>query len=460
MARQQQSDQRSHFQIEMNAQAGSILRTNSVDAFSKLNIKPKKLAFRGTHSDEVDDTVMNSLAGPNPALIGNRRKSPTKFTSETPMRGKYGATSDLSSSAAKVSGVKKILSGTSSRNLLSTTSRNVRSNPSVSTQEDKKATKEPRTNKIVNPTLTRKKEKENSGRLHNSQSMTRLTKQQLGSSLNPLEQTVLLTSQLPHEYPLFEAPSELRLITPLKTVPSSPSVRSVNSRSRSTLNEKVAASLTTLQLLQTKLLQWFVINARAEDAFRTKQKKAEQTLYCMLINVEELRTKLAAEQKRLEYIRRVSKLEAFVTTQWENISVVEENLTRSLSEYTELATLLKDNTHVLAVQNVNAPADILLPRLRNSENLLQNIIEQQGHYLCQWFEVSQCMVNLEKTVRKELTQLQECRELLLAFSELEALARSLMLHILQLEEFKMRFETIEQLKISTDSVASADKAVQ
>jgi hypothetical protein len=70
------------------------------------------------------------------------------------------------------------------------------------------------------------------------------------------------------------------------------------------------------------------------------------------------------------------------------------------------------------------------------------------------------MVNLEKTVRKELTQLQECRELLLAFSELEALARSLMLHILQLEEFKMRFETIEQLKISTDSVASADKAVQ
>jgi hypothetical protein len=114
------------------------------------------------------------------------------------------------------------------------------------------------------------------------------------------------------------------------------------------VNDK--SSITSLQLLQTQLLQWSVINARAEDLFRTKQKKAQvlnsfepskfsqfkchhlfvhifyfslvvlvstlqQMLYLMWKNVDELRNKVISEQRELECVKNTNKLHTLVTAQ-------------------------------------------------------------------------------------------------------------------------------------------------
>jgi predicted exporter len=106
------------------------------------------------------------------------------------------------------------------------------------------------------------------------------------------------------------------IIRPQLTLSSHSSNAHYTPRSHTSSDEQTSlVSTTTLQLLQTQLLQWCVINARAEGTFVVKRRKAEQLLYTMSENISHLRFRLMNEQKYLDHVRYVNVLHTLINAQ-------------------------------------------------------------------------------------------------------------------------------------------------
>ncbi|KAK4274636.1 hypothetical protein QN277_017830 [Acacia crassicarpa] len=203
---------------------------------------------------------------------------------------------------------------------------------------------------------------------------------------------------------------------------------------RGKIGESRIVDVHLLRLLYNKLLQWRFVNARADATLSVQRLNAEESLYNAWVATSELRESVRAKRTELILLKQHIKLISILKEQIKHLedwALLDRGYSSSLSGAIEA---LKASTLRLPVVG-GAKADVL--NVKDAICSAMDVMQAMASSICllspKVGQVNSLLFEAANLSSKELTLLEECKNLLSIIAALQVSERSLKTHILQLK---------------------------
>ncbi|CAI0451737.1 unnamed protein product [Linum tenue] len=198
-----------------------------------------------------------------------------------------------------------------------------------------------------------------------------------------------------------------------------------------------------LRILYNRLLQWRFVNARADASLSVQSSNAEvKSLHCAHVATTRLRESVRTKRTELQWLRHNLKLITVLRGQMqylEAFALMEQNYSCSLSGAIE--ALQASTLRLPVVSGARADTQNVKDAIYSAVDVMQAMGSSLRSLLAKVGEMNSLVSELGSMSAKELSSLDECRDLLATLSAIQVKECSLRAHITQLQALRPCMET-------------------
>ncbi|CAI0451738.1 unnamed protein product [Linum tenue] len=175
-----------------------------------------------------------------------------------------------------------------------------------------------------------------------------------------------------------------------------------------------------LRILYNRLLQWRFVNARADASLSVQSSNAEKSLHCAHVATTRLRESVRTKRTELQWLRHNLKLITVLRGQMqylEAFALMEQNYSCSLSGAIE--ALQASTLRLPVVSGARADTQNVKDAIYSAVDVMQAMGSSLRSLLAKVGEMNSLVSELGSMSAKELSSLDECRDLLATLSAIQ-----------------------------------------